>query len=60
MKIKLFQEMNAGDLEELVNGFISNDDIEVLGMDFSANDKGLAVMITYKNHGRIHESEGIY
>ena len=57
MKVKIFQNASINELEELVNEFISNADLEIIKMDYAANNSGYSVMITYKYHGFLIETE---
>jgi hypothetical protein len=60
MKIKIITDTDVSTLEKKVNGFISHGAIEMVKMDFVARSNGFAVMVTYKSHGYIEETEGIY
>jgi len=56
MKVKFFTAHKAHDLEEQINEFISQTDMEVLNMDFTTNGASYAVMLTYKTVGEIRGS----
>jgi len=64
MKIKIITATVASELEQTVNKFIAQKDIDVLKMDFSTAVTGnvhlaFTVMVSYEVHGMIEEAEGI-
>jgi hypothetical protein len=58
MKVRFFTAHKAHDLEEQINEFISQTDMEVLGMDFTTTGSTYAVMLTYKTVGEIQGNRG--
>jgi len=64
MKIKIITATVASELEQSVNKFIAQKDIDVVKMDFSTAVTGnvhvaFTVMVSYEVHGMIEEAEGI-
>jgi|GEM_PF-3265767 len=55
MKVKIFMETTMTNLEDMINDFISREEIEIIRVDFSShsanNTGGCAVMITYRAYG---------